>query len=272
MEENKNMENNLKDKNLENTKLDLTSEEIKHTFVPDVKPKPVNGRMEGFSNTELTLGIQMNLMHNDLKNIYKNLNPVGYYFADADFYKSIGRYKLFDYIFIRCGVLGNDYSKYETYQNNMIPSEELTKFKSALQQLKTLPFFVSDYADKSNKFYHIVVIKLPVENSTIKAYKGEYSKMYSEEQLYVMLTGVNGTMYSSKKNNEAVMLAANNIFRKTDKGKAMFIEILREYFGFTTELDDISSREFLLPISAVLSKEILSYDRDFELKLRNNNL
>ena len=123
----------------------------------------------------------------------------------------------------------------------------------AIEWLRTKPFYITDYSCDLGSVprKHIVVLDYPEElQNTYECFlKGEYSKMYSKEQLNLLITDKTSKAY--------------NILTKDPKYMPVFIKQIEEEFA--VEIVDkrpYISSELAFPINmnhSTMEKEIFNY-------------
>lgn len=141
----------------------------------------------------------------------------------------------------------NGESKYNVYVDKL---ESRRQFQKSLEFFKNHHSYVTDYCYDSNKtgHLHVVVVKLPFPEKLHKFIKGNYSEMYSEEELHKWFP----KYYKKVKTDQWCVLT------KDPEYKPRFIQQLKEEFGDLKILEKDLDGELDFP--PVFKNEILRYD------------
>lgn len=114
-----------------------------------------------------------------MANLRKN-NILVYAIQDYGINKTEGSRKIEPFVYMLFDV--NGHKKYGNYLN---VHNSRNEFAKSLQFFQKHSSYITDYCYDSNKtgHYHVVVVKLPFVEKFHYFMKGEYSKMYSEQEI-----------------------------------------------------------------------------------------
>jgi len=157
----------------------------------------------------------------------QNILAVGY----VDWiYKKVKRIEHKGMLFILIDKNGKFDSKKERYVNLQKSKANFNSFLGYIREHKS---YVDDYLfDFKLRHHHMIVIRLPdrFEKSYEPFLNGEYSKMYTEEEVAEM--GFN---------------KAKGVFNKSEDYKKVFLDKINQEFNCTLRLEDLGDRELELP-------------------------
>lgn len=127
-------------------------------------------------------------------------------------------------------------------------------FYKVLSWLREQSYFVKDYPFDSgrNGNKHVVVLKLPKEGMIDKFVNGQYSKLYTKEELDKIINKTNKVLKSTVPN------PIYSVLSKDEEFKEEYLQILNSTFNSRLTINDISHHnEYDIP--PFLKNEILRW-------------
>jgi len=135
-------------------------------------------------------------------------------------------------------------------------SVQTGRFLNALERLKKEGYFVADYVydDIKNGNLHMIILKFPSENidAFYKFINGEYSKMYSGEDIELLF---NGKLRSKEAMEQRQYVI--NVLKKDPEIKPSFVRFLNLQFGSNITEEQFDG-ELELPIRT--NEEYFNYE------------
>jgi len=139
----------------------------------------------------------------------------------------------------------------------VVSTVNLNYFNDLLQYLEKQPYYISDYILSIKENTHVIVFKNPMPEIIDPFLKGDYSKMYTQEEIerfFIKLVKIKNIEYYTD---------VYSILTKREEYKTKFEEILGLDFNTSITLDD--NREFDYP--PLLAEEVLNTKENNSLDL-----
>ena len=202
------------------------------------------------NNTGQLLSPVMNCFSNDLKQAVVNSNLLCWAVGDCVHSKIYKKEKLEPCLFLLIDRNGEWLEDKKRYLS--IKSSRQT-FNRNLKVMRKDPHYITDYSWSYLNNRHVVAFHIPKKyyNAFNSFVKGEYSKMYSEQDLEVL----------KMKSNRVTM----SIVTKDRSLIPFFEKGLNDYYRSSIELPDDFDGELSLPF--IPDREIFNWHRDFKFLL-----
>lgn len=213
------------------------------------------------NRTQRFLGNSYLLRCDKFKNIYENLAKLSIYVADASYYELFNLTEVKDYLFLVVDSLGHFDKNSKSYVKNTVQAQN--EYKYNLEELNKFPYFITSYQlSRQDKYKQVLVFEIypnADNRNRVKLFlNGDYSKIWDKDEIIKMFPDIENPQTDYLKELKRKREETVGILTKKEEFKQMFCNLLKEKYGTSVNVRDISNdSELDLPAKLEIENEII---------------
>ena len=205
----------------------------------------------------------VNLREEKFRRILENIHKESYHIMDSDYYQVYSLTEVKNFYFIVANSLGH----FDNSKGYYVKPKEVAvkEFKDNITKLKEFNFFITSYKVKGDIYREVLVLELPkvvidgdVQNTAKNFLEGNYSKLWTQEQLEIMFAPIessSGSKYILAENQRREEI--KGILSKDPRFKHLYVKNIKDKFDTNISEEEVGDIELDIP-AKYCSEEILN--------------